>query len=494
VKAKAYSYLRFSTRDQIHGDSLRRQTEAAADWCRKNGVNFVESYRDLGVSAFKGKNAATGALASFLALVKKGQIPKGSYLIVESLDRISRNSIMDALELFMSIIRAGVILVTLTDNHVYDAEKINGGNFTDLIISLTVLSRANEESKTKALRISASWDAKRRNIKEQKLTGKCVGWLRLAADKKRFEIIPDRVAIVRRIFDMVIGGQGANGIAKALNREKVPTFGRSKAWHVSYIKKILDNRAAIGEYTPALKRDGKRTFLDAIPNYYPAIIPREKFATAQQLRKARPSFKGRGSFNVFSKLCFDRATGTAMTYVNKNRQKGWHYLVPYAAIRQQADYSAWQYDEFLSYFLTVCKNAALQKLPDVEADHGKLAVAQMELDEANKQIKRLVEFLASGASGAVEAKLRETEQRQKELQARIHDLENEAAAKPTDMGKVNWRDSGRLRENLRATVKRITVDAAAKSFHAEFLDGRIYDFETDGETVTIKTPDKMEDK
>jgi DNA invertase Pin-like site-specific DNA recombinase len=164
MKAKAYSYLRFSTLDQIHGDSLRRQTEAAAAWCRHNGVNLVDSYRDLGVSAFKGKNAETGALASFLALVKKGTVPKGSYLIVESLDRISRNSILEAFELFVSIIRAGIIVVTLSDNHSYDVDKINGGNFTDLIISLTILSRAHEESRMKAMRVAAAWDAKRRNI------------------------------------------------------------------------------------------------------------------------------------------------------------------------------------------------------------------------------------------------------------------------------------------------------------------------------------------
>ena len=37
-----------------------------------------------------------------------------------------------------------VVVVTLSDNHVYDVDKINGGNFSDLIISLTVLSRAHE--------------------------------------------------------------------------------------------------------------------------------------------------------------------------------------------------------------------------------------------------------------------------------------------------------------------------------------------------------------
>jgi DNA invertase Pin-like site-specific DNA recombinase len=34
----AFSYVRFSTREQRKGDSLRRQTKATADWCGRNGV------------------------------------------------------------------------------------------------------------------------------------------------------------------------------------------------------------------------------------------------------------------------------------------------------------------------------------------------------------------------------------------------------------------------------------------------------------------------
>ncbi|MFZ4778091.1 MAG: recombinase family protein, partial [Terrimicrobiaceae bacterium] len=53
---RAYSYLRFSTADQIHGDSLRRQTALARAWCLKTGITLVDNYRDLGISAFRGKN------------------------------------------------------------------------------------------------------------------------------------------------------------------------------------------------------------------------------------------------------------------------------------------------------------------------------------------------------------------------------------------------------------------------------------------------------
>src|SRR5437867_425154 len=91
----AYSYIRFSSRQQAEGDSLRRQTEKAEDYCQRKGWTLDASLtlRDLGVSAFRGDNALLGNLGVFLAAVKKGTVPAGSVLIVESFDRLSRQGI-----------------------------------------------------------------------------------------------------------------------------------------------------------------------------------------------------------------------------------------------------------------------------------------------------------------------------------------------------------------------------------------------------------------
>ena len=205
----AYSYLRFSTADQIHGDSFRRQTELARAWCSKNGIALVENYRDLGVSAFRGKNADRGALKAFLDRVESGVIKPGSLLIVESLDRLSRTDITYALQLFLGLINAGVVVVTLADEKVYDREKINDGNFTDLIISLTILSRANEESRMKSKRVSAAWAAKRERVLEEKLTKRCPSWLKLSDDRKSFTLVKARVAVVKEYLRMGCPGDGS---------------------------------------------------------------------------------------------------------------------------------------------------------------------------------------------------------------------------------------------------------------------------------------------
>src|SRR5262245_40837291 len=89
----AFSYIRFSHPDQAKGDSLRRQTEAARDWCGRNGLCLDETttLRDLGRSAYTGKhrsNPDRHALAAFLKLIEQGKVPRGSFLIIENLDRL----------------------------------------------------------------------------------------------------------------------------------------------------------------------------------------------------------------------------------------------------------------------------------------------------------------------------------------------------------------------------------------------------------------------
>ncbi|MFP4614378.1 MAG: recombinase family protein, partial [Thiohalorhabdus sp.] len=181
---KAYSYVRFSHPDQAAGDSLRRQVEAAREWAQRNGYELDDSMTlaDIGVSAYHGNNRTEGALGAFITAVHDGHIPSGSVLVVESLDRISRDRIHATLRLFLDLLDRGIEIVTLTDSKHYTRESLN--DLTDLITSLVVMSRAHEESVTKANRLAAAWEAKRRKATEEKLTAQCPAWLRLTEDRK----------------------------------------------------------------------------------------------------------------------------------------------------------------------------------------------------------------------------------------------------------------------------------------------------------------------
>src|SRR5262245_24847644 len=98
MKPRAYSYLRMSTEDQLKGDSRRRQLEASKAYAEEHGLDLADDAQleDIGISAFKGANARDGALGQFLTAVRAGLVERGSFLLVESLDRLSREEILPA--------------------------------------------------------------------------------------------------------------------------------------------------------------------------------------------------------------------------------------------------------------------------------------------------------------------------------------------------------------------------------------------------------------
>src|SRR5262249_47669312 len=143
---RAYSYVRFSTPEQLKGDSLRRQTNLSAGYCQRNNLLLDDSLnlRDLGVSAFRGDNVETGALSGFLDAVRRGRVPQESVLIVENLDRLTRDEIGKALSLFISILDAGVHIVTLRPEVEYTKQSIN--DIATIMQAVLQLFLGHEES------------------------------------------------------------------------------------------------------------------------------------------------------------------------------------------------------------------------------------------------------------------------------------------------------------------------------------------------------------
>ena len=322
-RPRAYSYIRFSTPEQADGDSLRRQTEASVKYASLHGLELDDqlNLRDLGISAFKGKNKERGQLKAFLTAVEAGQIAPGSYLLVESLDRLSRESVSSALTLFMAIINAGIVLVTLMDNRRYSQESINK-DFAELIVSIAVMSRANNESETKSDRRRLTWYQQRRvaAASSKKMTKKIPFWLELPDLHSDFVINEEAAATVRRVFEMAKAGLGYWKIAQTLNAEGVPSpsarsytkatkDGGERLWATSSVGALLHNESVIGNLVlPEVKLEEKEGEPppEPVPNrfdgYYPRIIDDALFYAVQA---QRPAPKGRASplkTNLFTGL------------------------------------------------------------------------------------------------------------------------------------------------------------------------------------------------
>jgi predicted site-specific integrase-resolvase len=74
-KARVFSYARWSSDQQTDGDSLRRQTQLAQNWCDQHGLRLTDSARDEGISAWNGGNRAAGSgLSKLLQRIQPGAI------------------------------------------------------------------------------------------------------------------------------------------------------------------------------------------------------------------------------------------------------------------------------------------------------------------------------------------------------------------------------------------------------------------------------------
>jgi DNA invertase Pin-like site-specific DNA recombinase len=383
--ALAYSYLRFSDPHQSKGDSVRRQDELRDDWLKRNpGVRLDTSVtlQDRGKSAFTGehrKNPDRHALAAFLKLVDSGKVPRGSYLLIENLDRLSREHEVPACHLLTGILMAGIQVVQLSPYEMLLTDKSNGW---ELMRAVMELSRGHGESAMKSERIGKAWAAKKArarrgepqvsrspNVNGMKLlTHILPSWVEERGGK--LVLIPGRAAAVRRMFQLSAAGYGSKRIASVLTREGVAAFGRAlteedvaswperrlrqpesrrkppptagevKAlrgqigtlgcwdcgewvparWNGCYVWTVLTDRRAVGEYQPRLCKRGRKPDGPPVPGFFPPAVTEAEWLAAQAGIAQRRSKPGRADehINIFAGLLRDARSGS--TYVCKQVQ------------------------------------------------------------------------------------------------------------------------------------------------------------------------------
>ena len=120
---KAYSISGF----QHHTGARRQPAQADREGrqiCR--GARAHPRYRvepeRPGRSAYRQSNAKKGALRVFLDAVETGYVSPGSNLLIENIDRLSRDQIVGGIGPFLTLIR-GITIVTLTERRIYSRER-----------------------------------------------------------------------------------------------------------------------------------------------------------------------------------------------------------------------------------------------------------------------------------------------------------------------------------------------------------------------------------
>ena len=322
MNVDAVIYIRWSSAEQSKGSSLERQREDCRAHAARKGWRVIKEFVDDGVSAFKGRHTAAGKLGQFVADAEAGVYPNGIILLAEKLDRLSREPAKKLFAWMLHITELGVTVATVDSDRHYDRDNLDMAAIIEVVVKAQL---ANEESEKKASRLSSAWAAKRARLfrgEKVVLTRRAPAWLTVEGSPPRFAIIPERGAIVRRIFEDTAAGLGKHHIARNLNLEGVPTFGNASGWHASYIQKILNSPSVLGEYQPGRKPRGEARQIvgEVISDYYPKVIEADLHASARLSmagRQRRVTGRGRRLVNLFSGLATCKTCSSKMTFRGK---------------------------------------------------------------------------------------------------------------------------------------------------------------------------------
>jgi DNA invertase Pin-like site-specific DNA recombinase len=273
---------------QIGNNSLDRQIEDGREWYSREiaplGIPLDETFTDSARSAYKGEHVGKkGDLGRFLAAIESGAVSKGSILIAENLDRVSRQGNKIARKLLEQIVDKGV------DVHIVNIEKKltmgweNRPN--DYTIVDSELNRAYRESERKSKIIKAGLQAVKhtddwagnlpfwlQKVYEPGSVAIATGGKKSEKPKYKIEVIPEQAELVREIFRLSAQGLGAKSTMKALKAEGIKC-----SISLGTVGELLRNRAVLGEHQPMVYLDS-----GAVPDgdpvqKFPRIVDQTQF-------------------------------------------------------------------------------------------------------------------------------------------------------------------------------------------------------------------------
>lgn len=271
----AIRYHRFSSRRQDRGSSIERQQEATAELCRRKGWQVVETIEDKGQSAWKGDHLSVGHLGRLRQRIDAGLVDPGTVLVVENLDRLSRQDYRTARRWIEDVTDNGIIVAVCRPELMLDGAAMSGANIGAMLQHLLEANRATSESTRKShfqkKNIARMLDMVRAGICP---SPRVHGWLNGVVGE-RLTINEERVALVNLIYEWSASGMGLQSICKKLNAEHAPwtkgwKTGKAE-WKIGYVRDILNSPAVEGKYIVRVGTDRKSTG-EVITGYYPRIV------------------------------------------------------------------------------------------------------------------------------------------------------------------------------------------------------------------------------
>ena len=281
LRVAAYCRVSSDSADQKH--SYAAQIRAYTDKIGGHeGWELVDVYADEGLTGTRMEQRED--FNRMLADCRKGKIDR---VLVKSISRFSRNT-RDCLATLRELTALGVTVC-------FEKENIDTGTLTtELMVSVSgALAQEESVSISKNQRISYQ----RRMERGEFITCFAPLGYRLVGGKN-LEIVLEEAKTVRWIFQQYLSGQNSVEIASELGKQGLTTATGKEIWCEKTVRKILGNEKYVGDtlcqktYTSNAFPFTRQYNHGEADQYYtehshPAIISREDFQLAQELRQRR---------------------------------------------------------------------------------------------------------------------------------------------------------------------------------------------------------------
>jgi DNA invertase Pin-like site-specific DNA recombinase len=401
------------------------------------------------------------------------------YLLVESLDRLSRERPFKAAHQLEEILAGGVKVVTLCDGKTFDENSLD--NIGDVIKAICSMAIAHEEVARKSKRIKESWVGRYEKAKSGEIISRNLpAWLEMKNGRpvKRSKV----VVHIRRIYELAASGVPKTEIARILNREKVPTLNDLKGrkqkaktyWQDVSIGKLLTGKAVLGTL---------KTVHGDVENYYPAIIDPPLRAKVLRICRTHKSNRGRQTdnyTNLLRKIGFDCQTGDPI-YCTQTRTGGnFRNYYMSKAVRHGADGIRWKgggprgFEEALLESMRI----ALHLENNIDNLKEDLDLKEHAYAETTASIEKLVDFIDSGDMEIEEIRERLVELRKVKVYHEQEILELKDHIKASDVNQLIDLESGSRRDVyhcIRANVERVDLNCEKRWFRIVLQNGKIYE-------------------
>lgn len=278
------AYCRVSTLRDAQQTSIKNQREHYTSFIESHpGWIMAGVYVDEGISGTKAETRPE--LQRLLAECRGGRV---DLVLTKSISRFARNT-TDCLEMVRLLTGLGIEIY-------FEKENIHTGTMESELMLTLLAGFAEDESHS--ISGNMKWAIRRRFADGTYKMGHTAYGYRV--DKGVISIQPEEAAVVKRIFQMALSGDGMWNIAKVLNHENIPAP-QGGRWSSCSIRQIVRNPFYKGDLLcqKTYKDDhfkGKINYgeLDQyyIDGHHAALIPPEDFDRAQAAMDQRAKESG----------------------------------------------------------------------------------------------------------------------------------------------------------------------------------------------------------